>query len=241
MARGPLTAVILAAGAGRRLGGVGMRTSKAMLPVLGRPLVAWVAERLRQAGIERLVVVAHATDAALREAESVLGLPAQIVIQHERNGIAAAVVQALPAVAGCDAFVACACDSIFDAADIRALIAAGSSAPGSAVVAVQNMGVEATATRSAVEVVNGRITRLIEKPAPGSTRSPLVALPLYWLPAGIDPYLRAATPVGGERHISTALNAFLAAGGTVRAQAVRRRIEITTAADVPRAEEMLRS
>jgi molybdopterin-guanine dinucleotide biosynthesis protein A len=48
-----VTGVVLAGGAGRRMGG-----AKATALLDGRPLVAWVLDALRGAGIERRVVVA---------------------------------------------------------------------------------------------------------------------------------------------------------------------------------------
>lgn len=234
----PSTAIILAAGAGRRLGQLGRSTSKAMVPLLGRPLVQWVHERLTQAGIRRVVVVAHVDDVGLGEFLRTQTPDVRIVRQSQRRGIADAITQALPEIED-DAYLACACDSLFDAADIGEIIDAGRRGQGSAVVAVQEMGVEATATRSAVEVRDGLVSRLHEKPAAGSTTSPLVALPLYWLPLALTPHLRDAALVGGERHVSTALDEFIAAGGRVSAVTVGRRIEITTAEDIPIAEEAL--
>ncbi len=56
----PVVAVILAAGAGRRLGG----RPKALQNVCGRPLIEWALERLGAAGVGRALVVtgAHAGD-----------------------------------------------------------------------------------------------------------------------------------------------------------------------------------
>ena len=232
------TAVILAAGAGRRLGDLGRSTSKAMVPVLGRPMAQWVIERLRAAGVGDMVVVAHESDAALQAFVEQAGADIRVVRQRERRGIADAVVQALPQVKG-DAYLACACDSLFDSVDITRVIDAGRRDAGTAVVGVQEMGVEATATRSAVEVRDGLVARLHEKPPPGTTDSPLVALPLYWLTAALEPYLRDAVLVGGERHVSTALNEYIASGGRVRAVNVGHRTEITTAEDIARAEAEL--
>lgn len=233
-----ITAVILAAGAGRRLGDIGRTTSKAMVPVLGRPMAQWVIERLRAAGVDDMVVVAHESDAALQAFVEQAGI--RVVRQHERRGIADAVVQALPQVKS-DAYLACACDSLFDAADIARVIDAGRGDAGTAVVGVQEMGVEATATRSAVEVRDDLVARLHEKPPPGTTDSPLVALPLYWLTAALEPHLRGAALVGGERHVSTALNEYIASGGRVRAVSVGHRTEITTPDDIARAEAELRA
>jgi len=232
------TAIILAAGAGKRLGMPGSSTSKAMVPLLGRPLVHWVWQRLRDAGAGRVIVVAHRDDSHLQDFLTQLDPEISVVLQTERRGIADAVLQAQAEV-GDEAYLACACDSLFEPADIRSVIDAGRSSPAAAVVAVQEMGVEATATRSAAEARDGVVVRLLEKPPRGATTSPLVALPLYWLPSLIEPYLREAAPVGGERHVSTALNQFIAAGGLVRAIAVDHRIEITTADDIARAEREL--
>jgi len=236
----PTTAVILAAGAGRRLGELGRPTSKAMVPLLGRPLVQWVWQRLTVAGAQRVVVVAHADDRQLQDFVRQLAPEIRIVLQNERRGIADAVLQALPEVNE-EAYLACACDSLFDVADIGRLIEAGHARPSIAAVAVQEMGVAATATRSAVEVRDSIVVRLLEKPAAGTTASPLVALPLYWLPAAVTPHLREAALVGGERHVSTALNQFITAGGRVKAITVAHRTEVTTAADVAVAEAELRS
>ncbi len=56
------SAVILAAGAGRRLGELGLLTSKAMVPVLGRPLVRWVIERLYEGGVDAQPLPGHGRD-----------------------------------------------------------------------------------------------------------------------------------------------------------------------------------
>ena len=56
-------AVIAAAGAGTRLGALGTRYSKAMVPIAGRPLIDWVLARLRAAGSTRRSSCARATTA----------------------------------------------------------------------------------------------------------------------------------------------------------------------------------
>lgn len=238
--RGNLTAVVLAAGAGRRLEGHGNGGSKAMVAIAGRPLIVWVVERLQAAGIEKVIIVAHAADGLLQELVRQRMPRARLAVQEQRLGIADAAVRGLSAMDVPRPCLACACDSLFEAADIAAVVRAGQAAPGAAVVGVQRMGVEATAARSAVELRGYEVTRIIEKPAPGTTASPFVAVPLYWLTPAVAPYLLAAAPVGGEKHISTALNDFAAAGGCVIAVKVAGRIEITTAADVHRAARRLR-
>ena len=226
----PVSAVILAAGAGSRLGALGRQHSKAMVPVAGRPLIDWVIERLRAGGVEALVVVRHVADAALDSHLRARWPAAAIAVQRERLGIADALCRALPLLGNAPAYLACACDSLFAAADIGALIAAG--ADGSAAVGVLDLGVAATASRSAVRLDGNRVVDIVEKPAPGAAPSGLVAAPLYWLPRAVDAYLASAAAQGDERYVSVALAAFARAGGVVRAVRLRERLEVTTASDV---------
>ena len=237
----PLTAIILAAGAGTRLGALGRRHSKPMVPIAGQPLIGWLITRLRAAGVERLVVVGHASDEPLRSYLQDTQGDAQLVIQSERRGIADAVRLALPVVTEDAGYLACACDSLFDSHDIARLIACGRTQPHAAVVGVLEMGRAATATRSAVLLDGERVTQVVEKPAPGSVASAGVALPVYWLPRAMSNYIERVRPLGTERYISTALNDFVAAGGTVLAVRMHGRLEVTTAEDAERADILLRS
>jgi NDP-sugar pyrophosphorylase family protein len=243
--RGPrhdtrVTAVILAAGAGARLGELGRRYSKPMVPVAGRPLIAWIIGMLEQAGCAELVVVAHPADRALAAFLRSHHPDTRLVLQRERRGIADALRQALPLLAGRCAYLACACDSVFAAADVTRLIAVGQQHPGAAVVAVLDMGAAATVSRSAVRLEGDAVVRIVEKPPPGTAPSGLVAVPLYWLPQDFGAHLAPPAPSSGEGYVSTALNAFLQAGGQVRAVRIRERIEVTRAADVRRAAARLR-
>jgi glucose-1-phosphate thymidylyltransferase len=235
----PLTAVVLAAGAGARLGELGRRSSKPMVPVAGRPLLDWVLTPLQAAGAQRLVVVGHPSDEELEAFLRAAHRGAVLVRQPTRNGIANALCHALPLVADEPAYLACACDSIFPPDDIARVIVRGRRRTGAAVVGVMDMGRAATTSRSAVWLSGHRVVEIIEKPRRGSTASGFVAMPLYWLPQSMAPFLEGVATIGGERFISTALNDFVAAGGVVEAVRLRERIEITTAADVRRAEQRL--
>jgi dTDP-glucose pyrophosphorylase len=233
------TGVVLAAGAGSRLGELGKRHSKAMIPLLGRPLIDWVAERLRAAGLTRLIVVAHASDAPLQAHARSAGIEA--VCQPERRGIADALSCAAPLLAAEPAFLACACDSLFAVADLHRLLAVARAHPGDAVVAVQQLSAEATAARSAVVCAGEFVKAIVEKPAPGTARSNVISLPLYILPQRLLACAAATEPLRGERYLSSALSDDIAAGGRVRWVAFQERLEITTAADVALVEERLES
>jgi glucose-1-phosphate thymidylyltransferase len=185
-----------------------------------------------------VVVVGHASDAALAALVEATA-NASLVVQSERRGIADALRLALPSLAGEPAYLACACDSLFDTTDLAALIATGAAHPGAAVVGVLAMGAAATASRSAVRVDGERVVEIVEKPPPGSIDTDLVSMPLYWLPSSFAPALAAPQP-SGESYVSTALAAFLAAGGELLAFPVHRRLEITTPDDIEAVERALR-
>jgi len=221
--------VILAAGAGSRLGALGRRYSKPMLPVRGRPLIAWIIDRLHAAGVGRLIIVRHPGDAELESFVRTALPDAVLAVQPERLGIADALCHALPRLGREPAYLACACDSLFQPDDIATLIAAG--ADGSAAVGVLDMGVGATSTRSAVSLQGDRVDQIVEKPPPGCAPSGLVAAPLYALPRSMDPFLRDTPALNGERYISSALSAYARAGGVVRPVRLRERLEVSTAAD----------
>ena len=55
----PKTAMILAAGFGRRMGTLTEAKPKPMLLAGGRPIIDWVLDRLCEAGVERAVVNLH--------------------------------------------------------------------------------------------------------------------------------------------------------------------------------------
>jgi NDP-sugar pyrophosphorylase family protein len=235
----PLTAVVLAAGAGSRLGDLTRHASKPMLPILGWPLIDWVATMLAACGFGRLLVVGHPDDRGL--ADWVKGRPsASLVLQPERRGIADALAHALPHIEGHAAYLACACDSLYRVSELRALIALGLANAGAAVVGVLRMGRQATASRSAVSIREGHVTDIVEKPAPGSIHSEHVALPLYWLPRSFDPFCSAPAGSGVESYVSTALRAYVQAGRRVLAHPMSERLEITRAEDLAHVEDRLR-
>ena len=89
-------AIVLAAGAGTRMKS---KKPKVAHEVLGKPLVRWVVDAAREAGVERVVsVVGHAREqvAPLVEGDT------EIVVQEQRNGTAGAVAVCADALADFD-------------------------------------------------------------------------------------------------------------------------------------------
>lgn len=233
------SAVVVAAGAGSRLGALGRQYSKPMVPVLGRPLIAWVLERVHRAGFTTLHAVVHPGNTSLLGYLQSEHPQIRLAYQAERRGMADAVAHALPLLED-GPYLACACDSLFPSEDIARVAALGREHPGSAAIGVLGMGVEATASRSAVTLRGTRVVDIREKPAPGSVQTGLVGMPLYWLPRTLDPFLTRAPEPGGERQVAEALADFIAAGFELRAADVHERLEVTRPEDVARMEAALR-
>lgn len=92
-------AVILTVGRGMRLGSLTKDRSRAMLPVLGKPLVARVMDRLREAGIKRFVVVVGEHEGGVVSYLNTLWVPdakLSFVLQTEPRGITHALSLAAP-------------------------------------------------------------------------------------------------------------------------------------------------
>jgi bifunctional UDP-N-acetylglucosamine pyrophosphorylase/glucosamine-1-phosphate N-acetyltransferase len=84
-------AVLLAAGEGTRMG---PGRPKVLLPILGKPMLGYVVEAMREAGVKRIVAVVGKGAPEVRGTFGPAGL--EFVEQHERLGTAHAVQQALP-------------------------------------------------------------------------------------------------------------------------------------------------
>lgn len=84
-----LTAIILAAGEGKRL--KPLLTSKALLPFFGRPLISWLVKDLKDSGIEDVIVVVSKKH---QDQYKALGL--NTVIQPKPTGMADALLAAKP-------------------------------------------------------------------------------------------------------------------------------------------------
>ena len=122
-----MLAVILAAGKGTRLRPVTADRSKAMVPVLGRPLVERALLPFVENGVRDFVFVISPEDTEITRHFSEgtsLDINARFVFQDERLGMAHALKLAAPEVNG--RFVVSACDSLLEASDVRKLLEAGS-------------------------------------------------------------------------------------------------------------------
>ena len=210
-------AVLLAAGRGTRLGALTERMPKPLLSVGGRPIIARILDGLRAAGIrEVLIVTGYLGEQIERELGNgaASGFSITYARQETRDGTARAAALARE-FAGDERFFVGWGDILVDPANYPKLVRAARFAD--AAIAVNE--VADPAAGAAVYVDDGmRATRIVEKPAPGTSATPWNNAGLCVLPPAIWPFIEALEPSErGEYELPQAIAAFIEGGANVRA------------------------
>ncbi len=227
-----MQAVILAAGKGTRLRPITARRSKAMVPVLGRPLVERALMPFFDCGIRDFVFVVSPDDTEIIghfSDRSTLDARARFVLQEERLGTAHALGLAAPFVDG--RFAVSACDSLVDTAHVRELLGRG----GGADAALSLLDVEPElVSRSAVVSLDGEIVRtIVEKPGRAEAPSQTVSLPHYvFSPRVLDLLPRVEASPRGEYELADAIQCLIDEGRHVVGVRAERRLQVSSAQDL---------
>jgi UTP--glucose-1-phosphate uridylyltransferase len=233
-------AVFPAAGLGTRFLPATKAQPKEMLPLVDRPLIQYVVEEARDAGIERIVIVTgrgknaiedhfdtsfelekmleeKGKESLLEEVREVSELiPVSYVRQKQALGLGHAVLQARDLV-GDQPFAVLLGDDIVDAAEpcIGQMMRLYERR-GNPVIALQEVPRAETRQYGIVagEKVEDRvvkITGMVEKPSPDKAPSNLAIIGRYLLPPEIFTILeQTRSDVGGEIQLTSALQALLA-------------------------------
>ncbi|MFP4343254.1 MAG: sugar phosphate nucleotidyltransferase [Anaerolineales bacterium] len=227
--------VILAAGQGSRLHPLTLDRSKAMLPILGKPIVERVMEGLWANGVDDFVLVVSPTDREIvRHFRRDSHLPADVrfAYQAERLGMAHALQQAAPLIE--EDFVLSACDNLLSVAQTAALLDGWKAGPSAAaLLTLMPVEQERLGSVGIVELEGNRVVRIVEKPAPEEAPSKISSLPLYVFSRRILAYLpRVTLSPRGEYELQDAIQMLIAAGERVEGVIVERRLTLTKAADL---------
>jgi bifunctional UDP-N-acetylglucosamine pyrophosphorylase/glucosamine-1-phosphate N-acetyltransferase len=230
-----MQAVILAAGKGSRLHPITLNRSKAMLPILGKPIIERVLESIAANGIEEFIVVVSPGDGEIRryfEVESKLEANIHFVIQPERRGAGDALRCAAPLIRG--EFIQSACDNLVAAGEIGRMLALWREAPRpTAVLSLVRVSTQDIPRAGIVAFDGTFVTRIIEKPRLADALSDIASMPLYCFPPQILDYL-ADLPLSprGEYEIQSAIQALIDRHGGVRGMLFPGRLTLTAAADL---------
>jgi len=229
-----MQAVILAAGKGSRLNPITLRRSKAMVPILGRPIVERVMETLAQNGIHHFIMVISREDSEVgryfRE-ETTLDVDIQFVIQPERLGMANALQMAAPHIRG--TFILSACDNLVPPEHVAALLEAHRARKANATLSLMKVDPALVNRTGIVELYNGDVRRIVEKPTPQEAPSDIASLPLYVFSPRLLDYLPEVKPSPrGEYELQDAIQMLIERDGGVTGLLTPSRLQLTNAADL---------
>jgi bifunctional UDP-N-acetylglucosamine pyrophosphorylase/glucosamine-1-phosphate N-acetyltransferase len=190
-----MLAVILAAGEGTRMRPLSRGVAKPMLPVVGRPLAAHVAESAVAAGADELVFVVGYRGDDVREhfGESFRGVPVSYATQDRQRGTADAVLAAREHIDG--PFVVLNGDNCYDQESLTALFERG---PAVGVYHAEN-----PSNYGVVSTDGGRVTDVVEKPA--EPPSNLVNSGVYHFPEAAREKLEVPASERGEHELTDVL------------------------------------
>lgn len=227
--------IILAAGKGSRLHPITLQRSKAMVPILGKPLVERVMEDLYANGVDDFVLVVSPDDrdiARYFRYESTLKADVRFVYQVERLGMADALRQAMPLID--DDFILSACDNLTSAAYVGQMLEAWQREPRSnAVLSLMPVTRDQVSSTGIVELDGEWVTRIVEKPAPEEAPSNVSSLPLYCFGRILLDYLpQVQRSARGEYELQDAIQMLIEHEGRVRGVFVERRLTVTGPGDL---------
>ncbi|MFQ6015922.1 MAG: sugar phosphate nucleotidyltransferase [Anaerolineae bacterium] len=227
--------VILAAGKGSRLHPITTKRSKAMLPILGRPVVERVMETLWANGVREFILVVSPEDTDIRRyfrEESPLEAKVEFVIQEKRLGMANALACAASLVEG--DFILSACDNLMSADHIAEMMQVYQAGPDINGVMSLQRATPQEIPRVGVVTMNGRwITRVIEKPSLEEAPTNIATLPLYIFSVRLLDYLpRVPLSPRGEYEIQDAIQMLIDERGRVCGVFTDHRLDLTGPQDL---------
>ncbi len=227
--------VILAAGHGSRLQPITLTRSKAMVPILGKPIVERVMEHLLANGVDDFVLVVSTDDRYISRYfrhESEIRADVRFVYQPQRLGMANALQQAAPLISG--DFVLSACDNLISAEYVGQMMDTWQGEPRpNAVLALMPVEPERRGSVGIVEMDGPWVRRIVEKPRPEEAPSDISSLPLYCFSRRILDYLEQVRPSPrGEYELQDAIQMLIENEGQVRGLMAPRRLTLTSPADL---------
>lgn len=228
-----MQAIILAAGKGTRLHPVTATRSKAMAPVVGKPIVARVIDTFVANKINDFILIISPTDKAIRTHDFRLPTGSRIryVEQTERLGMANALALATPYIHG--PFILSACDNLVPTAHVGALISNHSTNDAEATLSLMEVTRDRIASTGIVEMRDDKILRIVEKPAPEEAPSNISSLPLYAFSPKILSYLPHLTlSPRGEYELQDAIQRLINETGPLAGVFTPSRLQLTNVDDL---------
>ncbi|SFS96682.1 sugar phosphate nucleotidyltransferase [Halostagnicola kamekurae] len=214
-----VSAVVLAAGEGRRLEPLTNRRPKPMIPVANRPILEYVVSAIADAGLEKIVLVVGYQQERIRNYfgdGDDWGIDIEYVVQKKQLGTAHAVLQAESAVS--NSFLVLNGDRLVDASLVERVRSEteGSDGPVMAITRTEH-----ASDYGVVTVADDRVTAITEKPT-DPVASELINAGVYGFEPSIFDAIRSTPTDRGELAITTTLER-VAADQPIRAVRYRGR------------------
>jgi UTP--glucose-1-phosphate uridylyltransferase len=192
--------IIPAAGLGTRFAKEGLGVPKELLPLGGRPVLGHALDEAARANFDAAVVVISPTKPQIRHflADTNLPLPVEIVVQPEARGIGDAVLMCWDATP----VAVLLPDDVVRATEHWTALLDIHHESGGAALCVRRVPIETTSRFGIAECEGTRVTRLLEKPPPGTSSSDLAIFGRYIVTETVTTGLRNLDTVG-ERELTS--------------------------------------
>jgi dTDP-glucose pyrophosphorylase len=211
------SAVLLAAGRGKRQRPYSDTTPKPLLPVHGRPTFDYVLTAVKRAGIERACIVTHHLEEQILDFVgdgSRWDLDVRFAHQDEIRGSGDALMAVPQQWIQKETFMVVATDYILEETVLRDLTEAHVHYQADMTMSLKECPIEELGTRSSVEVdSHWRLKRIVEKPTPEQVLSPYAASVMFIFPYQLWEYLPKIQPSPrGEIELQSAVQMMIDEG-----------------------------
>jgi dTDP-glucose pyrophosphorylase len=211
------SAILLAAGRGKRQRPYTDQTPKPLLPVRGRATLDYVLTAVKRAGIKRVCIVTRHLEEQIFEYVgngSQWKLEVTFAHQNELRGSGDALMSVPHAWVREEPVIIAATDYILEEQVLLDLVQAHEKAQSDITMSLKECPVDELVSRSSVDVdSNWCVKRIIEKPARQQIMSPYAASILFILPPQIWEYLPRIKPSArGEIEMQAAVQMMLEDG-----------------------------
>jgi NDP-sugar pyrophosphorylase family protein len=211
------SAILLAAGRGKRQRPYTDQTPKPLLPVHGRPTLDYVLTAVKKTGVERICIVTNHLEDQIFDYVgdgSSWNLQASFAHQRELRGNGDALLSVPPNWIPDEPILVVATDYILEENSLVELIAVHQKHNADIAMSLKECPREELYARSSVEVdADWRIKKIIEKPKLEEILSPYAASILFVFPPQIWEYLPKVEPSPrGEIELQTAVQSMIEDG-----------------------------
>ncbi|SER82158.1 sugar phosphate nucleotidyltransferase [Natrinema salaciae] len=197
-----VSAVVLAAGEGRRLEPLTNRRPKPMVPVSNRPILEYVVSAIADAGLERIVLVVGYQQERIRNYfgdGDDWGIDIEYVVQENQLGTAHAIAQAESAVTG--SFLVLNGDRLVEASLVEQVRDEVGTSDGPVMAVTRS---DHASDYGVVSMDGERVTEISEKPREPIT-SEVINAGVYGFDESVFDAIRATPTEGGELAITATL------------------------------------